>query len=436
MKTSCNAIGSKQMQKKGKWKSSYPTNSGYKSYRLLSDPSRSSYSNFSSPTQRLFELQLRLYSQEYTTDSKLKQPEYTSGISRPDLRISATMESSPITAVTREEFLQNLKPAAASTSEHDDKACHSCMEEMRFLPLKSDAGDTISCQAEDILSRAVILHDKHILCEGCAREWLASTNTCPECRKVLFEVTQEETSTEPTVYVDSINLREWSNNEQLHRLLQELGPSFLDQETRALAYFTRPLIRPLRERSDAYEEQNTFLDLEYPKYDALIRPGTMVGEEGDNQSCIITQRAVVNFWAWWAKRFFVTLGKFKQPGFVDIEQYADPDLTVNDDIDLRHHPLATSLLFQMLHALKTLPDAAPIKRPVLALFLSQRLTTFAKTRVGSAQAQDFDGYIGDMVEAALSASAGRMSIPASKPQKERESTYKALYETTSSFPES
>ncbi|EME84230.1 uncharacterized protein MYCFIDRAFT_195344 [Pseudocercospora fijiensis CIRAD86] len=278
---------------------------------------------------------------------------------------------------------------------------------MHFLPLTSEAGDAISPQAEDIPSRAVILHDRHIICEGCAREWLASANTCPECRKVLFELKEEESTNEPTVYVDSVNLRDSSNAPDLQGLLQEFGPGFLDQNAHALAYFTRPLIRQLRERTTAYEALNLFLDFEYPGYDALFRPGTVVNEEAQRQACVINQHAVVDFWAWWAKRFFVTLA--------------------NAEFDLRHHPLAVSLLFQMLHAMKILPDNFPITRALLSRFLAQRLMTFAKDRVGSIQAQEFDGYVVDMVEAALSATAGRMHVPASEPHEERKTIYETLY---------
>jgi hypothetical protein len=83
-----------------------------------------------------------------------------------------------ISLPTRREFLEQLAPypvECCSTIDEDASTCIICVRELVDVPVNDET------------ERAVLLHDTHAFGEECAREWLASANTCPKCRTVLYQ---------------------------------------------------------------------------------------------------------------------------------------------------------------------------------------------------------------------------------------------------------
>ncbi|EME84981.1 uncharacterized protein MYCFIDRAFT_195882 [Pseudocercospora fijiensis CIRAD86] len=78
---------------------------------------------------------------------------------------------------TRKGFLEDLgKHVLTFDLEGSEQECHICRE--TFL----DYGGS----AEDGSERAVVIHDKHVLGEKCARIWFTGINNCTHCRTILF----------------------------------------------------------------------------------------------------------------------------------------------------------------------------------------------------------------------------------------------------------
>jgi hypothetical protein len=85
---------------------------------------------------------------------------------------------STIELPTREEFLEQLTPYpvdCCSTIDEDATICIVCVRELFDAPVNNEK------------ERAVLLHDTHAFGEECAREWLATANTCPKCRTILYQ---------------------------------------------------------------------------------------------------------------------------------------------------------------------------------------------------------------------------------------------------------
>jgi hypothetical protein len=85
---------------------------------------------------------------------------------------------STIELPTREDFLEQLSPypvECCSTIDEDASTCIICVRELVDIPVNNEK------------ERAVLPHDTHAFGEECAREWLATANTCPKCRTVLYQ---------------------------------------------------------------------------------------------------------------------------------------------------------------------------------------------------------------------------------------------------------
>lgn len=130
---------------------------------------------------------------------------------------------------SREEFLELLSPMPVHVYAiiDEDTACAICIKQ----PV-----DTIVNEDDEL---AVLLHDTHVFGEKCAREWLASANTCPKCRAVLFEEDVEMVDDDAE---DRTTVRVVFDEEEVEHLLWEIG-RIVRRDPETEAYDDQQLMR-------------------------------------------------------------------------------------------------------------------------------------------------------------------------------------------------
>lgn len=126
---------------------------------------------------------------------------------------------------TREDFLEQLSSypvAACSIIDADTTCCTIC------------TGDLVDTPVNDSGERAVLLHDSHAFGEECARHWLASQNTCPKCRTVLFQAVDDDNA--GAAIDDAVPIAPTFDEEELEHLLWQAGQlSTRDPHTEAFS---------------------------------------------------------------------------------------------------------------------------------------------------------------------------------------------------------
>lgn len=119
---------------------------------------------------------------------------------------------STISLPTREEFLEQLSSypvEACSIIDADTTCCTIC------------TGDLVDAPVNDSEERAVLLHDSHAFGEECVRHWLASQNTCPKCRTVLFQTADDDNAS--AAIDDAVPIAPTFDEEELEHLLWQAG---------------------------------------------------------------------------------------------------------------------------------------------------------------------------------------------------------------------
>jgi hypothetical protein len=137
--------------------------------------------------------------------------------------VNLIVKMSNITLPTREEFLEQLSTYpvnACAIIDWDTTSCAICTRDLADKP------------ANDSEERAVLLHDTHAFGEECARKWLARKNTCPCCRTVLLQTTDNADAA-----IDNIEpiAQAFDEVELAHLLWQAGALSQRDPRTEALS---------------------------------------------------------------------------------------------------------------------------------------------------------------------------------------------------------
>jgi hypothetical protein len=137
--------------------------------------------------------------------------------------VNLIVKMSNITLPTREDFLEQLSTYpinACAIIDWDTTSCAICTRDLVDKP----ANDSEEC--------AVLLHDTHAFGEECARKWLARKNTCPCCRTVLLQTTDNADAA-----IDNIEpiAQAFDEVELAHLLWQAGALSQRDPRTEALS---------------------------------------------------------------------------------------------------------------------------------------------------------------------------------------------------------